>query len=227
VTQRGLRVQGGAADAESARPAPAALQRGLDNLEQHLDNLAVMGAPTTVAMNRFPGDSPEEAEIVRAFCRRKGIEAIESRGFEEGGTGTQDLAHAVVRSAGLGQHTRPLYPAGTPLFRQIELIATRLYGADGADEKPDAGEGRAKLERIGELAGPVCLAKTPLSLSDDPKRLNRPRDYRVSVHRYARAAGAGFTVAFLGAIEAMPGLPAQPAAETIDISPDGRITGAR
>jgi len=226
VTQRGLRVQGGASDADSARPALGALQRGLDNLEQHLDNLAAMGAPTTVAMNRFPGDSPEEDETIRAFCRRKGVEAVESRGFEEGGAGVQELGRAVARSAALGQHTRPLYPAGTPLFRQIELITTSLYGADGADERPEAIEGRSRLEGIGEVAGPVCLAKTPLSLSDDPKRLNRPRGYRVSVHRYARAAGAGFTVAFLGSIEAMPGLPAQPAADSIDITTDGAITGA-
>ena len=226
VTQRGLRVQGGASDAESGSPAPAALQRGLENLEQHLANLAALGAPTTVALNRFPGDSPEEAETVRAFCRSQGVDAIESRGFEEGGAGVQELARSVAQSAALGRHTRPLYPPGTPLVRQIETIATRLYGADGADERPDATTGRANLERIGEADGPVCLAKTPLSLSDDPKKLNRPRGYRVSVHRYARAAGAGFTVAFLGTIEAMPGLPARPASETIDISPNGEITGA-
>ncbi len=227
VTQRGLRVQGGASDEESGRPAPAALERGLANLEQHLDNLAALGAATTVALNRFPGDSAEEAERVRAFCREKGVEAVDSRGFEQGAAGTVELAAAVERSAALGKRTRPLYAPGTPLSRQIELIATRLYGADAADERPEAQEGRARLEAIGEVDGPVCMAKTPLSLSDDPKKLNRPRGFRVSVHRYARAAGAGFTVAFLGSIEAMPGLPAHPASETIAIGPDGEITGAR
>jgi len=226
VTQRGLRFQGGASDEEASRPALAALERGLENLDQHLVNLSALGAATTVALNRFPGDSPEEAARVREFCRSKGVEAVESRGFEQGGAGVEDLARAVLRAAGLGRRTRPLYPAGTPIPRQIELIATRLYGADGVDEAKEATDGRAKLERIGETAGPVCMAKTPLSLSDDVKRLNRPKGYRVTVHRYTRAAGAGFTVAFLGAIEAMPGLPAHPASEEIDITSDGAITGS-
>jgi len=226
VTQRGLRVQGGASDEESSRPALPALERGLANLEQHLENLSALGAPTTVAINRFPGDSAEEGTRIREFCRSKGVEALESLGFEEGGPGVEELARAVQRSAALGRHTHPLYPAGTPLVQQIQTIATRLYGADGADEAPEAADARAGLDRIGETAGPVCMAKTPLSLSDDAKRLNRPRGYRVTVHRYSRAAGAGFTVAYLGAIETMPGLPPHPASEEIDLSPDGRILGA-
>jgi formate--tetrahydrofolate ligase len=227
VSQRGLRVQGGASDEESSRPQRAALERGLENLEQHLENLSALGLAATVALNRFPGDSPEETALIRDLCRRKGVEAVESRGFEEGGAGVEELARAVERSAALGRKSKVLYPPGTPVFRQVETIASRLYGADGADESPDAIDGRARLERIGEVAGPVCMAKTPLSLSDDPKRLNRPRGYRVTVHRYVRAAGAGFTVALLGAIETMPGLPARPASEDIDITADGEITGAR
>ncbi|HYA11099.1 MAG TPA: formate--tetrahydrofolate ligase [Thermoplasmata archaeon] len=226
VTQRGLRFQGGATDEEAGRPALAALERGLENLGQHLSNLDALGAPTTVALNRFPGDSAEEATKVLEFCKAKGVEAVESRGFAEGGAGVEDLARAVQRVAALGRHTRPLYPVGTPILRQVELIATRLYGADGVDEAPEATEGRARLERLGEAAGPVCMAKTPLSLSDDAKRLNLPRGYRVTVHRYARSAGAGFTVSYLGAIETMPGLPAHPASEEIDITPDGEITGS-
>lgn len=226
VTQRGLRVQGGATDEESSRPALPALQRGLENLEKHLENLATLGASAIVAFNRFPADSEEEAQAVREFCRGHGVEAVDSRGFESGGAGTESLARAVEAAAGLGKRTRPLYPPGTPPLRQVETVATRLYGADGVDEKPDAVEGRGVLERIGEIDGPVCLAKTPLSLSDDPRRLNRPRGFRVSVHRYARAAGAGFTVVLLGTIERMPGLPAHPAAEAIDLAADGSITGA-
>ena len=227
VTQRGLRVQGGASDAEAARPNRAALERGLENLEQHLENLSALGPAATVALNRFPGDSPEEKVLIGDLCRRKGVEVVESRGFEEGAAGVEELARAVERSAALGRTSKVLCARGTPLFHQVETIATRLYGADGADESPEAVDGRARLERIGEVAGPVCMAKTPLSLSDDPKRLNRPRGYRVTVHRYARAAGAGFTVALLGAIETMPGLPARPASEDIDITADGEITGAR
>ncbi len=227
VTQRGLRVQGGATDEESSHAAPAALARGLDNLEQHLDNLAALGPATVVALNRFPGDSPEEAALVEARCRSKGVEMVESRGFEDGAAGTEALARAVQRSVGLGRTSRPLYPSGTPLLRQVETIATRLYGAAGADETPAATEGRQRLESWGEAAGPVCMAKTPLSLSDDPKRLNRPQGFRVTVRRYARSAGAGFSVAYLGAIETMPGLPAHPASETIDLTPDGTLVGVR
>jgi formate--tetrahydrofolate ligase len=227
VTQRGLRVQGGASDEESSRPAPAALERGLENLEQHLENLAALGPATTVVLNRFPGDSPEEGARVREFCHLKGVEALESRGFSEGGAGVEDLARAIVHAAALGQASHPLYPDGTPVLRQIETIATRLYGAEGVNEAPEARDARTRLESIDEIGGPVCMAKTPLSLSDDPKRLNRPRGYRVTVHRYVRAAGAGFTVALLGAVETMPGLPARPASEDMDITVDGRITGAR
>jgi formate--tetrahydrofolate ligase len=226
VTQRGLRVQGGASDDASTRPDLAALRRGLANLEQHLENLRALGAPTTVALNRFPGDSPEESEAIRELCRRWEVDLVDSFAFERGGAGAEELARAVERLATMGRSTRPLYPVGTPLVRQIERIATRLYGADGVDELAEATEGRSRLERIGEADGPVCVAKTPLSLSDDPKRLNRPKGYRVSVHRYSRSAGAGFTVAYLGAIEAMPGLPAHPAAETIGLSPTGEPVGA-
>jgi formate--tetrahydrofolate ligase len=227
VTQRGLRVQGGATDEASARPAPDALRRGLENLEQHLDNLAALGPPTTVALNRFPGDSPEETELIRELCRRRGVEAIEAKGFAEGGAGTEALARAVSASAGLGKGSRPLYPAGTPVPKQVETIATRLYGADGVDEAPAAVALRDQLGAIGELSGPVCMAKTPLSLSDDPKKLNRPKGYRVTVHRYARSAGAGFTVVLLGSIETMPGLPAHPASEGIDVTAEGDVVGVR
>ncbi len=225
VTQRGLRFQGGASDEEATRPARAALERGLANLDQHLENLGALGIPATVALNHFPGDSVEEGALVRDFCRVKGIHVIDSFGFERGGEGNLELARSVEDVASLGRRSRPLYPAGTALLGQVETIATRLYGADGVVEAPEAAEERRRLERIGEATGPVCMAKTPLSLSDDPHRLNRPRDYRVTVHHYLRSAGAGFTVALLGTIETMPGLPTRPAAEAIDLAPDGSILG--
>ncbi len=227
VSQRGLRVQGGAADADSGRPAPAALREGLANLEQHLQNLAALGPPAVVALNRFPGDSAEEGEILREFCRRKNVEVVDARGFEQGGAGMTELAQAAMRAATLGRTSHPLCPSGTPPLRQAELIATRLYGADGLDESPDAKAGRERLEAIGETTGPVCMAKTPLSLSDDARRLNRPKGYRATVRRYTRSAGAGFTVVYLGAIETMPGLPAHPASDDIDITADGTITGLK
>jgi formate--tetrahydrofolate ligase len=225
ATQRALRFQGGATDEESLQPARAALELGLDNLGQHLSNLESLGLVGTVALNRFPGDSPEETELIRRFCRARGVEVVESRAFEEGGTGSIDLAKAVERTVALGRQSKPLYPAWTPPIRQIELIATRLYGAATVVESTEATEDLAHLEHIGELAGPVCVAKTPLSLSDNAKLLNRPQGFTVTVHRLTRSAGAGFTVGLLGTIETMPGLPKRPSAEDIDLTPDGKITG--
>jgi formate--tetrahydrofolate ligase len=225
ATQRALRFQGGATDEESLKPARAALERGLDNLGQHLSNLESLGLVGTVALNRFPGDSTEETELIRRFCRARGVEVVESRAFEEGGAGCIDLAKAVERTAALGRQSKPLYPAWTPPIRQVELIATKLYGAAAVVESPEATEDLAHLEHVGELEGPVCVAKTPLSLSDDAKLLNRPQGFTVTVHRLTRSAGAGFTVGLLGTIETMPGLPKRPSAEDIDLTADGKITG--
>jgi len=225
ATQRSLRFQGGASDEESLHPHRAALESGLANLGQHLENLHSLGLAPIVALNRFPGDSAEEAELVRAFCRDRDVEVVASRGFEEGGPGCADLARAVEKAVGLGRHSRPIYPVGTPLMKQVELIAKRLYGAGEVVESPEATEDLKHLEEIGEVAGPVCIAKTPLSLSDNPHLLNRPQGFTVTVHRFTRSAGGGFTVAYLGTIETMPGLPTRPAAEDIDLSADGTIVG--
>ncbi len=225
VTQRSLRFQGGASDDEAVRPARAALERGLANLGQHLENLHALGLPGVVALNRFPGDTADEAGLVRAYCRDRGVEVVESRGFEEGGAGCVDLAASVDTLASSGRHSRPLCPEGTPPVAQVETIATRLYGAARVLAAPDALEDLRRLEAIGELSGPVCVAKTPLSLSDNPHALNRPVGFSVTIHRLVRSAGAGFTVALLGEIETMPGLPTRPSAEEIDLTPEGRVTG--
>ena len=225
ATLRSLRYQGGASDEESLLPARAAVERGLENLGQHLENLRALGLAGTVALNRFPGDTPEEAELVRAYCRARGVEVVESHPFEDGGEGSVALARAVETAVGLGRKSRPLYPAGTPPLRQLEMIATRLYGAAGVDQSTEAIEDLAHLEAIGELSGPICVAKTPVSLSDDPKLRNRPQGFTPKVRRWIRSAGAGFTVALLGTIETMPGLPTRPAAEGIDLTDDGEVVG--
>ena len=225
ATLRSLRFQGGASDEEALHPSRAAVERGLDNLGQHLENLRALGLVGIVALNRFPGDSPEEAELVRAYCRARGVDVVESHPFEDGGMGSVELARAVEAAASLGHRSRPLYPTGTPPLRQLETVATRLYGADGVAQSNEAMEDLAHLEAIGELAGPICVAKTPLSLSDDPHLRNRPRGFTPTVHRWLRSAGAGFTVALLGTIETMPGLPTRPAAEEIDLTDDGRVVG--
>ena len=225
ATQRGLRYQGGASDEEAMQPNRGALERGLENLAQHLDNLATFGIPSVVALNRFPDDTVEETEAVARFCQDRQVEVVEAKGFAEGGKGTVDLAQAVVAAAGLGRQSHPVNPAGTPVFDQIERIATQLYGASHVNRTPEALHDLELLTRIGEAAGPVCIAKTPLSLSDNPHMLGRPRDFNVTVDRLTRSAGAGFTVAYLGTIETMPGLPTRPAAEEIDLTSDGKVVG--
>lgn len=225
ATQRGLRYQGGASDEESATPNRAALERGLENLAQHLDNIETYGLPAVVALNRFPGDSAEETQAVKKFCRARHVEVVEAKGFTDGGKGTVDLARAVEAAAALGRQSRPVNPPGTPVFEQIETIATRLYGASHVNRTPEALADLELLKRLGELDGPVCIAKTPLSLSDNPHVLGRPRDFNVTVDRLTRSAGAGFTVAYLGTIETMPGLPTRPAAEEIDLTADGKVVG--
>ncbi len=225
ATQRGLRYQGGVSDEESSVPNPAALERGLENLAQHLDNIATFGVPAVVALNRFPGDTAEETELVRRFCRARGVEVVEAKGFSDGGEGTIELARAVEAAATLGHQSHPVNAPGTPVFDQVETIATRLYGASHVNRTPEAIEDLELLRRIGELSGPVCIAKTPLSLSDNPHVLGRPHDFNVTVDRLTRSAGAGFTVVYLGTIETMPGLPTRPAAEEIDLSPDGQVLG--
>ena len=225
VTLRSLRFQGGASDEEALRPSRGAVEQGLAILGQHLANLEALGRAGTVAINRFPGDSPEETELVRAYCRARGVEVVESHPFEDGGAGSLELARAVEVAVSLGRKSRPLYPPGTPPLRQLETVATRLYGAAGILQSNEAVEDLAHFEAIGELSGPICVAKTPLSLSDDPHLRNRPRGFTPTVHRWIRSAGAGFTVALLGTVETMPGLPSRPAAEQIDLTDDGTVVG--
>ncbi len=225
VTLRSLRVQGGAPDADALLPAPQAFERGLANLEQHLANLETLGPARVVALNRFPGDSPEEIRRLTEFCRGHGVDVVESAAYERGGDGCLELAARVEELARLGRRSHPLYPPGTPIEEQLDLIVRRLYGGAGVRLLDEATVDLRELAAVGETAGPVCVAKTPLSLSDDPTQRGRPSGFTPQVHRFARSAGAGFTVAFLGTIETMPGLPARPAAEQIDVRDDGEVTG--
>ena len=225
ATQRGLRYQGGAPDEESSQPNLAALERGLENLAQHLDNIHTYGVPAVVALNHFPDDSVEETKAIEKFCRARDVEVVGARGFSEGGKGMVELARAVVSAASLGRKSKPVYPPGTPVLDQLETLATRLYGASHVNRTPEAIADLDLLKRLKEVDGPVCVAKTPLSLSDNPHMLGRPRDFNVTVDRFTRSAGAGFTVAYLGTIETMPGLPTRPSAEEIDLTPDGQVVG--
>jgi formate--tetrahydrofolate ligase len=223
ATVRALRYHGGVLPDGPA--SLEAVQRGLANLEQHVENLRRLGLEPIVALNAFPTDTPEEVRAVAAYCTEHGVAFALDTAFADGGAGSEALAGLVVEAAARGRTARPLYERSTPVERVLENVAGTLYGAAGVDLAPAAVADLDRIRALGEATGPVCIAKTPRSLSDDPKLRGRPTGFRVHVRRLERWSGAGFTVALLGGIITMPGLPDHPAADTIDLLPDGRIVG--
>jgi formate--tetrahydrofolate ligase len=225
ATVRGLRRQGGVPDAAQAGADPAAVDRGLANLSHHVANLRALSLSPIIALNRFPGDTPEEIALVRRHAATLGVPIEEVSTFVDGAEGALDLARRVAATDDRSARGRPLYPDGTGIADAIRKVATTLYGATDVRFSPQFDEDLARLTRYGELSGPVCIAKTPLSLTDDPKRVGPVTDFVPTVRRLWRAAGAGFTVAYLGTIETMPGLPSRPLADQIDLTDDGRVVG--
>ena len=225
VTLASLRYHGGASGTAARDPDLPALERGLSNLEQHLSILQTLGVPAVVAINRVPTDPVAELDRIRAFCRSRGVEAIEHRLYSEGGEGGLELARAVEAAAASGRHSRPFADRTSDPAAQVEAIVRGIYGGSGAHWSEEAQGELESLRRLGEATGPVCLAKTPLSISDDPRLRGRPTGFTVQVRHVYRSAGAGFLVVRLGSVETMPGLPAHPASERIDLRPDGTIVG--
>jgi formate--tetrahydrofolate ligase len=226
ATVRALKLHGGADPKELTKPDFAALERGLGNLEAHVTAARNFGRPVTVALNRFPSDTPDELARVHAFCASLGVACAHSEVFARGGDGGVELAEAVLAS--LPAQVPPLvptYPDDLPVKEKMERIARRFYGADGVDLLPEA---EAKLSLL-ELAGfgrlPICMAKTQNSLTDDPEKVGRPQGFRITVRDFELAAGAGFIVALTGQMMRMPALPKVPAAEGIDVDATGAITG--
>ncbi|HWE39367.1 MAG TPA: formate--tetrahydrofolate ligase [Isosphaeraceae bacterium] len=226
ATIRALKMHGGTPLDSLTTPDPQAVERGLDNLAAHLDAAAHFGKPTIVALNRFHADTPEEIEIVHAFCRARGVAGATADVFGKGGAGAIDLAEKVVAATAAPESPyRPLYPLDWPAEKKIETIARVMYGADGVTILPDAQAKLRKARKLGYGAFPICMAKTQDSLSDNPKLRGRPRGFTLTVRDVEIAAGAGFLVALTGEIVRMPGLPERPAAERIDVDDSGTITG--
>lgn len=226
ATLRALKMHGGAALAELGAPNPGAVARGLENLEQHILAAGSFHRPVTVAINRFPDDTAEEVALVQEFCRNIGAGCALSDVFAQGGRGGVALAETVLHS--LLPATPPLefaYPDTAPVVEKLRAIARRFYGAIGVVLLPEAQQRLELFERTGFGHLPVCMAKTQNSLSDDPKKPGRPRDFQITVRDFELAAGAGFIVALTGQMVRMPALPKVPAAEQIDVLPDGEITG--
>jgi formate--tetrahydrofolate ligase len=227
ATVRALKMHGGAPKDALGVEDLAALSRGVLNLERHLDNVRIFGLPAVVAINRFPTDSPAEIAFLEKRCSELGVKAALSEVFARGGAGGEDLARAVLAEIGQGAAARyrPLYPWDRPLAEKIEIIARRLYGAGGVSFSKEAEKRLQRYERHGYGNLPINIAKTPYSFSDDPKKGGRPSGFTLHVDKTRLFAGAGFVVAVCGDIMTMPGLPKQPAAETIDVDSEGRVSG--
>jgi len=226
ATLRSLKYHGGAApDALGAENA-GALADGFDNLRKHIENIRLYGLPIVVALNKFPSDTEDEIRAFGELCAKEGVRSAASDVYGGGGAGGEALAREVLAAAaGDPRDFRYLYPLEMPLAEKIGTIARKIYGASEVGIDLKARKKLQKLEKDGAGGLPVCVAKTQYSLSDDPKRLGRPRDFTVHVTDAALSAGAGFVVALCGEIMTMPGLPKIPQAEKIDVSDDGEITG--
>ena len=200
---------------------------GLGNLAKHIENVRRFGLEPVVCLSHFPDDNPQDHARVIKFCEQQGVEAVVSRHFDQGSAGTAGLAEAVLRSIKKNKNKSIhfMYPLEAPVEKKIETLATQLYGADGVDFDRAAQSGIELLNKHGFGKLPVCVAKTAMSLSDDPALRGRPRGFRVKVNELRLSAGAGFIVVVCGNIVTMPGLPKVPAAAHIKVLPGGRVTG--
>ena len=226
ATVRALKYNGGVAKDALTEENLEALEAGMPNLLRHVSNIkGVWGLPVVVAINAFPTDTPAELALVEQRCNELGVNVALSEVWAKGGEGGRALAEEVLRLCDEPSDFRFAYELDEPLAKKVEDIATRVYHADGVDFAPKAARMLRQLEEQGFGGLPVCMAKTQYSFSDDPKRLGAPEGFRITVRDLRVSAGAGFVVALTGDIMTMPGLPRVPAAEKIDVTPDGRITG--
>ena len=225
ATVRALKHNGGVPKAALSEENLEALEAGMPNLLRHVGNMRdVFGLPVLVAINAFPTDTPAELALVERRCQELGVNVALSEVWAKGGEGGLALAEEVVRLCEQPSELRFAYELGG-IRESVEAIARRVYHADGADFTSAAAKQVAQLEEQGFTNMPVCMAKTQYSFTDDAKRLGAPEHFRITVRSVKVAAGAGFIVALTGNIMTMPGLPRHPAAESIDVTDDGRITG--
>jgi formate--tetrahydrofolate ligase len=226
ATVRSLKMHGGADKKNLGAEDVRALERGIPNLEKHIENVRHFGVPGVIALNRRTSDTDAELQAVTDFAARVGIPLALTEVWEKGGEGGEALGAELLslldkKSA----EFRPLYQTNLPIKEKIDIIVKQIYGGDGADYTPEADRAITYLESIGMGNTPVCMAKTQYSLSDDASKLGRPRGFRIHVNEVRASAGAGFVVAQCGDIMTMPGLPKEPAAERMARLPSGEIVG--
>lgn len=226
ATIRALKMHGGLPKTALAKSDMAALERGLANLDKHIENIGKFGVPVLVALNYFPTDTPEEIDLIVHYCDSKGIKIALSKVFSEGGKGGEQLAVSLLELMNENESKyHPLYEWKQPLLTKIEIISREIYGAAGVAFSKEAEQALKKYEELGYGELPICIAKTQYSFSDDPQRLGKPAGFMLNIKEARLSAGAGFVVALAGTIMTMPGLPKKPAAIEIDIDENGKITG--
>jgi formate--tetrahydrofolate ligase len=226
ATVRALRHHGGAKKEEYNTPNMDYVKKGFANLDKHIENCKKFGLTPVVAINSFYTDSDEEVNFIISECAKAGVKAVISRGWGLGGNGTCELAQAVADTIESGSNNyRPLYDWSLPIEEKIKKIATEIYGADDVTYSPKAKTQLKEFIKLGVDAMPVCMAKTQKSFSDNENKIGRPTGFSVNVREFELAHGAGFVVPILGEMMRMPGLPAVPASEGMDIDNEGNIIG--
>ena len=226
ATVRALKYNGGVAKADLGAENLEALEAGLPNLLQHVSNIReVWGLPVVVAINAFPTDTAAELALVERKCNELGVNVALSEVWAKGGEGGRALAEEVVRLCEEPSDFRFAYDVEDSIANKLNAIATKVYHADGVDFTSAAAKQLKQLEEQGFGGLPICVAKTQYSFTDDQTKLGAPRDFRITVRNLKVSAGAGFIVALTGDIMTMPGLPKVPAAEKIEVTPDGKIVG--
>jgi formate--tetrahydrofolate ligase len=226
ATVRAMKYHGGVPREQLGRPDLNALKAGFANLEKHIENTKIFGIPAVVSLNRFTSDTDEELQWVMDKCASLGVDIALAEGWEKGGEGMIDLARKVVDAADPfhGKYW-PVYDWNDSVEEKIRTVAVKIYGARDVEFLPKAKQNLKKIARIGLNGVPVCIAKTQNSLSDDARKLGRPKDFVITVREIEVAAGAGFVIPITGDILRMPGLPVEPAALGMDIDNEGRISG--
>ena len=225
ATVRALKMHGGLPKAELGKVDMAALEKGLENLIKHIETVKAFGLPAVVAINAFPTDTKEELDFVEKKCNELGAEVALSEVWAKGGEGGIALAEKVLAATEKPNSFNFTYEVEQSIPEKIEAIVKRVYGGDGIVFTGPAMKQLKEIEELGLDKMPVCMAKTQYSLSDDPTKLGRPKNFKITVKELRISAGAGFIVALTGDILTMPGLPKKPAAENMDIDVNGKITG--
>ena len=229
ATIRALKYNGGVPKAELTEENVEALKNGIVNLKTHVENMHKFGVPVVVAINRFHTDTEAEIAVVEETCKELGVEVSLAEIFAKGGEGGIDLANKVCdtidRCDGCQTNFKPLYDEKLPIKEKLDIIAREIYRADGVTYTAQAEKAIKEIEGLGFGNIPVCVAKTQYSLSDDPTKLGKPENFKITVSDARLSAGAGFVVVYTGSIMTMPGLPKIPAAEKIDCDNEGNITG--